>query len=178
VFGIFSRTKAQTEPFVKNGSVMSTVVYQKVYGINGADAAENVSKELQRIDSLWSPAFPGNIIDKIRISSGTAFLPVDKDTVNICRQAKTFNTTKRFHHILDPQTGYPAETDIASVTVISDSSCLCDALSTAAFVLGIEEGMKLCNQFDNTEALFIEKNGNIKMTDGMAEKFTKGDPND
>lgn len=77
----------------------------------------------------------------------------------------------RYHHILDPSTGYPADTDVASVTIIADSGILCDALSTACFVLGTDEGMKLAEQY-GVEAVFIDKDKNISMTSGAKELWT------
>lgn len=50
----------------------------------------------------------------------------------------------RYHHIIDPETGYPSDSDISSVTVFSDDSTLCDALSTAFFVMGIEKTTAYC----------------------------------
>lgn len=55
----------------------------------------------------------------------------------------------RYHHILDPKTGYPANSGLHSVTVISDNPTLCDALSTAAFVAGVEKGAELLKKYDS-----------------------------
>lgn len=49
----------------------------------------------------------------------------------------------RYHHILDPRTGSPARSDVAGVTIVTKDGFLSDALSTACFVLGSEEGQKL-----------------------------------
>lgn len=82
----------------------------------------------------------------------------------------------RYHHIFDPATGYPAESGILSVTVVSqDSGLLSDALSTACFVLGSEKGMELARKY-NCEALFIDKNGNITVSDNLREKIEIVDP--
>ena len=54
----------------------------------------------------------------------------------------------RYHHILNPKTGFPANSGLHSVTVISDNPTLCDALSTAAFVAGLEKGTKLLKKYD------------------------------
>lgn len=75
---------------------------------------------------------------------------------------------KIYHHIFDPKTGYPVENDLYSVTIISDSSKDGDALSTAAFVLGKKDGMKLINSLDNIEAVFIDSGENIILSDGLS----------
>ena len=75
-----------------------------------------------------------------------------------------------YHHILDPATGYPADSGVRSVTVLSESGFLSDALSTACFVLGVDEGMKLAEDY-NAEVLFVDKEGNIIMSEGMEKYF-------
>lgn len=76
----------------------------------------------------------------------------------------------RYHHILDPATGYPADSGLSSVTVIASNGLLSDGLSTACFVLGRERGMLLAQQY-GAEALFVEKDGGIFMTPGMDALF-------
>lgn len=67
---------------------------------------------------------------------------------------------KRYHHILDATTGYPAETDIISVTVVCDSGIISDALSTACFILGYEKSQELLAEY-NAAAIFVDKDMNI-----------------
>lgn len=76
-----------------------------------------------------------------------------------------------YHHLLDPKTGYPAESGLVSVTVVAKSGVLSDALSTACFVLGREDGMKLLEEFD-AEGIFINSDNNITVTDGLKDRFT------
>jgi thiamine biosynthesis lipoprotein len=64
----------------------------------------------------------------------------------------------RYHHIFDPQTGLPARA-CQSVTIITDSVALGDALSTAVFVLGSTAGLKLLEQFPQAEGLIIDADG-------------------
>ncbi len=77
---------------------------------------------------------------------------------------------KRYHHIIDPSTGYPSEGDLTSVTVISDSGLESDALSTACFVLGYKKSLGLLNQY-NAEAVFIFKDKTVAVTDGIKKSF-------
>ncbi len=73
----------------------------------------------------------------------------------------------RYHHILDPSTGYPTVNELSSVTIISKKSADADALSTACFVLGIEKGMNLINSLDDVEAVFVDKDKNMSFSDGF-----------
>lgn len=76
---------------------------------------------------------------------------------------------RRYHHILDSKTGFPVENGLESVTVISESSILADALSTALFSLGTEKGLELLKKLDcQAEAIFIEKNGKITSTENVS----------
>ncbi len=78
---------------------------------------------------------------------------------------------KRYHHILDPSTGYPAESGLISVTVVSDNGLLSDGLSTACFVLGKEKGQKLLKTY-GAEGIFIDQNKKVTVTKGLKDKFT------
>ncbi len=73
----------------------------------------------------------------------------------------------RYHHLLDPDTGWPAQNELASVTIISDSSADGDALSTSCFVLGLEKGMALIDSLDGIEAIFIDRDNKITTSSGF-----------
>ena len=75
-----------------------------------------------------------------------------------------------YHHILDPETGYPAESDIASVSIICETSADADALSTSCFILGVEKAVELMDSLDYACAVIIDNSGDIILTDG-AEKY-------
>lgn len=86
---------------------------------------------------------------------------------------------KRYHHILDPADGYPSESGLSSVTVVCPDAgewkeyagLLSDGLSTACFVLGEERGRELLEQY-GMEGVFIDKEKNVTVTDGLTETFS------
>lgn len=316
------RWRVKTAPFKSCTSVMGTVVYQEVYGINGAAAAEKALRELHRLDALWSPYRPGNIVDVMRKAAGKSSVSADPDTLRVLLTAKelgalsggVFDITadplielwrkaaretvpprhdkleeklalvnfadlqincggliylprpgqgldlggigkgyaadqiyeiyreagvrhavlniggnvlvlngkadgtpwkigiknpafpqselvgyieatncsvvtsgdyeqffeytdpdqgpRRYHHIIDPRSGWPADSGITGVTVVSPSSTLADVLATAVFILGIEKGIALCHAFADAHALVINKQGRLHMTEGMSGLFT------
>lgn len=61
---------------------------------------------------------------------------------------------RRYHHLLDPRTGYPADGELRSVTLVGSSATVLDALSTAAFVLGTKRGAEAARAY-GAEALFV-----------------------
>ena len=78
---------------------------------------------------------------------------------------------KIYHHMLDPHTGYPFDNNLSSVTIISDKSIICDALSTTTFGLGIESGLKLVESLDGVDAIFITKDKKIYLSSNLKNKF-------
>lgn len=76
-----------------------------------------------------------------------------------------------YHHILDVDTGYPADTGLSAVTVIADRAADADALSTCLFLLGPEEGAALAERLDRVEAAFLERDGTVTFTSGFSEEL-------
>lgn len=77
----------------------------------------------------------------------------------------------KYHHILDPKTGYPYETDIAGVSIIADNSIDADALSTLTFTKGLKEGLKFVEYLDNVDAIFITNAKQIYITENIKNNF-------
>lgn len=80
---------------------------------------------------------------------------------------------KIYHHILDPETGYGVENELAAVTVIGERAVDCDALSTVCMLLGTESGLEIINNTANTEAVFIDREGNITLSSGLYRENDK-----
>ena len=76
-----------------------------------------------------------------------------------------------YHHILNPSTGYPYDTDLVAVTIISDLSVDGDGLSTVCFALGLEKGLELINSMDDTYAVFITSDYELHYSDGFKENI-------
>jgi len=83
----------------------------------------------------------------------------------------------RYHHILDTKTARPIKNNLYSVTIIAQSSAHADALSTTCFALGLEEGLKLINETDDVEAIFITDDLEYHLSDGVESiyNFTKSE---
>lgn len=77
----------------------------------------------------------------------------------------------RYHHILDPATGYPADANLCSVTVVCKEGLLSDALATACFVLGVEDSQPLLEHY-GAQAVFITSDGQTIVTDGLQDAFS------
>src|SRR6056297_1321368 len=77
----------------------------------------------------------------------------------------------RYHHILNPKTGYPADTEIKSVSIITEESFEADALSTSVLLSGWDKGIKMVENLKDVEAIFINKNHQVYVNYGLKENF-------
>ncbi|MBE6935533.1 MAG: FAD:protein FMN transferase [Ruminococcaceae bacterium] len=74
---------------------------------------------------------------------------------------------KQYHHIMDPSTGYPCESDLLSVTILSESALYGDILSTSLFVMGYDAAMEYWRTSRDFEAIFVLSDGSVCMTGGV-----------
>ena len=74
-----------------------------------------------------------------------------------------------YHHILNPETGYPVESDLLSVTIVGENSCACDALSTTCFALGKASATALIESMEGYYAIFVTSDYKLWFTKGAEE---------
>ena len=87
------------------------------------------------------------------------------------QRTSTDSQGKRYHHILDPTTGYPAKSGLISVSVITNRSFTADLLATILFVAGMEKGLAFLKSFPQTEAIFVDTELQVYVTQGLRHRF-------
>ncbi|HSQ90421.1 MAG TPA: FAD:protein FMN transferase [Romboutsia sp.] len=106
----------------------------------------------------------GNVVGSIEVSNKSIVTTgiyerfIEKDGV-------------KYHHILNPKTGYPYKTEIAGVSIVADKSIDADALSTLIFTKGLDEGLKLVEDLENVDAVFVTNEHEVYITEGLKESF-------
>lgn len=79
---------------------------------------------------------------------------------------------KTYHHIIDPRTGYPAESGLLSVTIVSSDGTLADGLSTSLFIMGKDEAIDYWRDHsEEFDGILETEDGSLYVTEGIAEDF-------
>lgn len=104
-------------------------------------------------------------IQKPFADAGTPALTLDLSHVSVVSSGNYeryfIKDGQLYHHILSPRTGYPAQSGLSQVTILSDRSIDGDALSTLCFILGYEKAALLLENYPDIQAVFITEDGNI-----------------
>lgn len=83
---------------------------------------------------------------------------------------------KTYQHILDPKTGYPADSGLTSVTIVSADGTLADGLSTSLFVMGKDKAIAYWRAHsEEFDAILVEKDGTVSVTENISDQFTPDD---
>ena len=109
--------------------------------------------------ALRNPRDPGDFITRIRASDLAVLTSGDYE--------RYYDPEKKFHHIVNPLTGYSA-TELISVTIVGPAAFDADALATSVFVLGLEKGMKMIESLKGYEGLLITRDRQIHRTAGFS----------
>ena len=131
-------------------------------------------KSIQNGDLLLS-GLPGGKIDQFRIG---ILIQQKIQSQTAAFRGVNFNIDgKEYHHVLDPATGYPKDTDILSVSIKSDmgNSTLCDGYSTTCLLLGKDKAIEFMADKEGYEYCITDMNGNITQSDGFGLVEEAGD---
>lgn len=108
---------------------------------------------------IKNPENPGNNFAIIEVRQGALATSGDYERFFI-------ESGKRYHHIIDPRTGLPAET-VRSVTILAGSAQLADLLSTAVFVMGPEQGLSFIEELPDIEGVIWDAEGRVHWSSGL-----------
>ena len=78
----------------------------------------------------------------------------------------------RYHHILDTETGWSIQNELAGVSIVTEDACTADALSTTVFAMGLEEGTAFIEAMDGVDAIFVTRDGEVSWTSGLDDFFS------
>ncbi len=152
---------------LKNNGVTSAII----------SLGQNVQTLGRKPDgSLWTVGIKNPDTDNKKLSTDDIIgtLSVENKAVISSGNYERFfiSDGQKYHHIIDPDTGYPADTGLISVTIVSESGIVADALSTALFVMGKDKALDYWDSHRNDfDVVFIEENGNITITSGLQNTF-------
>lgn len=112
---------------------------------------------------IQDPRNKDNIVGTIKVSNTAIATSGDYERFFI-------KDGKRYHHIINPSTGFPANKSMA-VTIVTKDPALADALSTGIFVMGLVDGMKLIEELPDAEGLIIGADGKMIVSSGLQGKI-------
>lgn len=129
------------------------------YPLDGIRGAWGVG--IQNPDILYASENQSNLVETIFVKDQSVVTSGDY-------QRFFFVGDKAYHHLIDRDSLFPGDY-FRAVTVVHENSAIADFLSTSVFLTPYEEGLELIESIDGAEALWINKDGSIVVTDGMKE---------
>lgn len=146
---------------LKNEGVKSAIIDLggNIYALGLKEGNKNWNIGIQNpFDNRGSAIGYLETSDKTIVTSGVYERYIEKDGI-------------KYHHILNPRTGYPYDTAIQAVSIIADKSIDGDALSTLIFTKGLDEGLELIKSLQGVEAIFITNKKEVYITEGLRDNF-------
>lgn len=160
-------------------------------GIAKGYASDRVAEIFREQGVTGTASLGGNVYVSGRKSDGSAWRVAVRDPQNTDDYAAVLELEDAFaitsggyqrnftapdgtvyQHILDPKTGCPVQSDLLSVTIVSDSGTLADACSTALYVMGTQDAIDFWREKGSFEMVLITADGRLLYTPGLAEKIT------
>lgn len=140
----------------------------KIRDLGIRDACVNMSGDLMVIGRKDGAPWNVAITHPRRKGENLAVIPVSNAAVSTSGDYERYfmKDGKRYCHIIDPRTGYPADR-CQSVTIIAPSTAFADALAKGVFILGPEEGMALAEKCDGVEAIIVAADGTVILSKGL-----------
>ncbi len=136
----------------------------QLYGskVDGSDWRVGVENPDSSIEALSKSDYVGTVTisDKALITSGGYQRYFEEDG-------------KKYHHIIDPSTGYPSDSGLISVTIVSDDGLLADGLSTSLFIMGKDKAVEYWREHsDEFDFILVDSEGMIYVSKGIENNFT------
>ncbi len=177
-------SRCLTVRFLKSGTKIGLGGIAKGYAVGRAVAAlrgMNVkgaivacAGDIQVIGSNDGKPWRAGIRDPRGTSVIGAFNMHDGEAVSTSGDYERFRTVngKRYHHIIDPATGYPADSGLISVSVFSNDPVMCDAYSTAFFVSGLEKTKVILKDMNGLSVVMVTSDMKVYVSESLRERIT------
>ena len=140
----------------------------KIRALGIRDACVNMSGDLMLSGKKNGAPWTVGVTHPRKKGETIAVIPVSNAAVSTSGDYERFfiKDGKRYCHIIDPRTGYPADL-CQSVTIIAPNTAFADALAKGVFILGPVEGMKLAEKIEGVEALIVAADGTLTLSKGL-----------
>jgi thiamine biosynthesis lipoprotein len=144
---------------------------ERIRALGIRDACVNLSGDVLVSGKRNGEPWRIGITHPRRKGESIAVLPVSNAAVSTSGDYERFfeKDGKRYCHIIDPRTGYPAD-GCQSVTIVAPNLAIADGLATGVFVLGPEKGMELVEKLQGVEALIVAADGSVRRSRGLGGK--------